>query len=112
MKIETVSILGIPVAKMTMAEVLDWIRIMVEQGKSRHVVTANAEIIHKANREPEFFRMINKADLITADGSGVIWAAKLLGNPLPERVTGIDLVQQLFNLAEAKGDVYKRQILA
>ncbi|MFY9173732.1 MAG: WecB/TagA/CpsF family glycosyltransferase [Peptococcia bacterium] len=103
MKIETVSILGIPVAKMTMAEVLDWIRIMVEQGKSRHVVTANAEIIHKANREPEFFRMINKADLITADGSGVIWAAKLLGNPLPERVTGIDLVQQLFNLAEAKG---------
>lgn len=103
MKIETVSILGIPVAKMTMAEVLDWIRIMVEQGKSRHVVTANAEIIHKAKREQEFSRLINNADLITADGSGVIWASKVLGNPLPERVTGIDLVHQLFSQAEAKG---------
>lgn len=103
MKIETVSILGTKVAKMTMAEVLEWIRVMVEQGKPRHIVTANAEIIHRAKRDQEFSRLVNNADLITADGSGVIWASKALGNPLPERVTGIDLVYQLFNQAETKG---------
>ncbi len=103
MKIETVSILGTKIARMTMAEVLDWVRMMVEQGKPRHIVTANAEILHKAWKDKKFFHIINKADLITADGSGVIWAARFLGKPLPERVTGIDLVHKIFSVAENKG---------
>jgi len=103
MKIDTVNILGIGVAKMTMSQVLDWIRIMVEQGKPRHIVTANAEIIHRAYSQPEFRKVMEKADLVTADGSGVMWAARTLGNPLPERVTGIDLINNIFPLAEEKG---------
>jgi len=103
MKIETVSILGVKIARMTMDQVLEWIRVMVEQGKPRQIVTANAEIIHKANHEPEFRKSLEKADLLTADGSGVMWAAKAVGDPLPERVTGIDLVNRLFSLAEEKG---------
>lgn len=103
MKIETVSILGTEVVKMTMTEVLDWIRIMIEQGKHRHIVTANAEIIYRAYKDPQFAGLMSKADIITADGSGVIWAAKTLGNHLPERVTGIDLVHNLLAQAEEKG---------
>jgi N-acetylglucosaminyldiphosphoundecaprenol N-acetyl-beta-D-mannosaminyltransferase len=103
MKIETVNILGVRVARMGMSEVLEWIRIMIDQGKPRHIVTANAEIIYKAYREQDFNRLIANADLVTADGSGVVWASKTLGQPVPERVTGIDLIYKLFACAEVKG---------
>jgi N-acetylglucosaminyldiphosphoundecaprenol N-acetyl-beta-D-mannosaminyltransferase len=103
MKIETVNILGVRVARMGMSQVLEWIRIMIDQGRPRHIVTANAEIIYKAYREPDFNRLIGNADLITADGSGVVWASKTLGQPVPERVTGIDLINKLFSYAHEKG---------
>lgn len=103
MKCKTINILGVKVACMTVNEVLEWIRVMVEQGKPRHVVTANAEVIYKAHIEPDFINLLKKADLITADGSGVVMGSKLLGRPVPERVTGIDLIQGLFNISEEKG---------
>lgn len=100
MKIDSVNILGVSVARMALNDVLDWVRIMVEQGKPRHIVTANAEIIYKAHKEPAFMELIKKADLLIADGSGVIWASKILGDSIPERVTGVDLTEQIFCLAE------------
>lgn len=103
MKIDSVNILGVPVARMSFEEVLEWVRIMVEQGKPRHIITANAEIIYKAHKEPEFMDLIQKADLIVADGSGAILASKILGNPIGERVTGVDITNQIFSLAEDRG---------
>ena len=103
MKIDTVHILGVGVARMGMSQVLDWIRMMIDQGRPRHIVTANAEIIYKAYREPDFGRLLGNADLVTPDGSGVVWAARILGRPVPERVTGIDLITRLFASAEEKG---------
>lgn len=103
MKIENVSILGVRVARMSMNEVLEWIRVMVEQGKPRHVVTANAEIIYRAYIDKEFFHLLGNADLVTADGAGVLLASRLLGCPVPERVAGIDLVEKMLALAEEKG---------
>ena len=102
MKIENVTVLGINVVRMSLDEVLDWIRVMVAQKKPRHIVTANAEIIYKAHQEPEFAALLERADLITADGAGVVLAARLLGRPVPERVAGIDLVYKLFQLAQEK----------
>jgi len=103
MNLETVSILGSKVARMSMEEVLEWIRMMVEQGKPRHIVTANAEIIYKAYMEKDFHAILGNADLVTADGSGVVLAARFLGAPISERVTGIDLSERIFSLAEEKG---------
>ncbi len=102
MKISTVSILGIKVARMTPAQVMDWLDLMVGEGTPRHIVTANAEILYQAHQEPEFSSLLKKADLITADGIGVVWAAKYRRRPVPERVTGIDLVQTIFQKAEEK----------
>lgn len=69
---------------------------MAKRGRPRHVVTANAEIIMLASTDDELARIIDRADLVTGDGAGVVWAASLLGDTLPERVTGIDLAEALF----------------
>lgn len=103
MKIETVSILGVRVARMTPQQVFEWISAMTGQDKPRHIVTANAEIIYRAYREREFFDLLDKADLITADGAGVVLAARLLGYSVLQRVTGIDVVENILRLAEEKG---------
>jgi N-acetylglucosaminyldiphosphoundecaprenol N-acetyl-beta-D-mannosaminyltransferase len=100
---ETVSILGIPIACLTMAQVLAWVEKRIEGGKPAHVVTANAEIIYRAWREPQLAELLRQADLITADGSGVVWASQKLDSPLPERVTGVDLTKHLLALAAEKG---------
>ncbi len=103
MKTETVSILGVKVARMSLDQVSEWVRVMVDQGKPRHIVTANAEIIYRAYQDEAFAHVLDKADLVTADGIGSVWAARSVGHPVPERVTGIDLTHRLFELAEEKG---------
>jgi N-acetylglucosaminyldiphosphoundecaprenol N-acetyl-beta-D-mannosaminyltransferase len=48
-------------------------------------------------------RIVDSCELVSADGQSVVWASRLLGDPLPERVAGIDLMQELFALAERRG---------
>lgn len=103
MNIEKVTILGIPVARLTMEEVLVWATDTVKEGKPAHVVTANAEIIYRAHRDPQLGEILRQAALVTADGSGVVWASRYLGAPTPERVTGVELTERLLALAEEKG---------
>ena len=71
----------------------------VKKKQPFRVVTANPEMIYAANHDKGLRDLINSADLVTADGIGVIWAADVLGTPLLERVTGIDLLQTLFPIA-------------
>ena len=60
--------------------------------ESTFIVTANPEIVMAANENPEFMKILQQdADYITADGIGIVKAAKMLGEQLPERVTGYDL---------------------
>jgi N-acetylglucosaminyldiphosphoundecaprenol N-acetyl-beta-D-mannosaminyltransferase len=91
-----VNILGINVNTYTMAETVERIRSAVEERTKLRIVTANPEIIFASYRDERLKKMINSADIVTADGIGVVWAAKHLGTPVRERVTGIDLVQALF----------------
>jgi N-acetylglucosaminyldiphosphoundecaprenol N-acetyl-beta-D-mannosaminyltransferase len=71
--------------------------------KPKQIITLNAEIIYRAQNEPELLDLINQADLVTPDGAGVVWAANYLGRPVPERVTGIDLLQEIVKEAGKKG---------
>lgn len=71
------------------------------------VVTPNPEIAMAARSDPELMEIINSSGLVTADGIGIIYAAKLLGRKLPGRVTGIGLVTALFErMAKRDGSVY------
>src|ERR1044071_10260757 len=53
--------------------------------------------------DPELRRIVDGCQIINADGQGIVWASKLLGDPLPERVAGIDLMHRLIGLAEERG---------
>ncbi len=95
-------VLGVKIHSVSMAEAVAKITEAVDSGQGAQVVTANPELIYFANKDPRLKQLINSAYLVTADGVGVVWAAKKLGFPVPERVTGIDLIEALFPVAGAK----------
>ena len=100
-------ILGVGVDRVTGDEALERIATFIaegrEHGTSHQVVTANAEIIYRASQNDDMKAIINQAHMVTADGSGVVWASKQLGEPLAERVTGIDLVNSICAASAQRG---------
>ena len=96
-----VNILGITVDTYSMPETVEQIRQAVESPIPIRVVTANPEMIYASVHDQRLKSLINSAEVVTADGIGVVWAARRLGTPVRERVTGIDLVQAIFPVADA-----------
>ncbi len=72
-------------------------------GPPRHVLTADASMVVTAAEDPEFARIADKADLVTPDGAGILWAAKRVGAPIPAKVSGVDLSARLCQLSAEKG---------
>ncbi|AFM43452.1 teichoic acid biosynthesis protein [Desulfosporosinus acidiphilus SJ4] len=97
-----VNILGVTVDTYSMSETAEKIKLAVSAQRPIRVVTANPEIIYASQYNWALKNVINSADIITADGIGVVWAARQLGTQIEERVTGIDLVQSLFPIANAE----------
>ncbi len=71
----------------------------------RYVVTPNVDHVVLLQQNAALRAAYETAGLILADGAPVIWASRLLGTPLPERVAGSDLVPALFEAADAKQPV-------
>ena len=88
---EKVNILGVNVDKTTHSEAVAKILRMLSEPGDHAVFTPNSEIILMAYKDPEFCEILNSADLLTADGIGVVYASKILRNPVPERVAGYDM---------------------
>lgn len=100
---ERLKILGAWIDVLTLGEAEERVAAMVREGRPRQVVTLNPEILYRANREPALLDLINRASLVTADGVGIVWAARLAGKSVPERVTGIDLFLRLAARAAKEG---------
>ncbi len=98
-----VRILGVRVDNVREEETLSRIEAFVGEGRPRQVVTVNPEFVVMAQWDREFRDILNGADLALPDGVGLLWASKLLGNPLKERVAGSDLVEQLAARASRLG---------
>ncbi|MEW6228433.1 MAG: WecB/TagA/CpsF family glycosyltransferase [Bacillota bacterium] len=94
------SILGLRVHKVDMDGAVRRVREMLADGRAHQVVTLNAEMAMMAQGDPELACIINCADLVVPDGAGVVWASRVLGNPLPGRVAGFDLMLELLACAE------------
>ena len=69
----------------------------------RIIFTPNSLILLKASRSEADRRMLNRADLLLPDGAGVVMAARMMGEPIGRRITGIDTAEELIALAEKKG---------
>lgn len=98
-----IAILGVPFDNVTTAETVDLIERMIASGQPHYLVTANVDFLVQAQADVELRRILFDAHLVLCDGTPLVWASRLLGNPLPERVAGADLVPLLMRVAAAKG---------
>ncbi|MDW8051729.1 MAG: WecB/TagA/CpsF family glycosyltransferase [Armatimonadota bacterium] len=103
MTLKEVRVLGVRVHAVRMEEALCRIEQLIQQREPSLVITADANAILLALQDAEFRALMEQAALITADGAGLLWAGRRLGQPFPERVSGVDLVEQLVRLSHEKG---------
>ena len=104
MPLKQVEILGVNVNSLTMAQAVEAVQQFIAEKKVALVATANAEMLMRATQDEELKDILNQADLVVPDGAGTVWAAGHLGEPMPERVAGFDLAQELMREAPSRGD--------
>jgi exopolysaccharide biosynthesis WecB/TagA/CpsF family protein len=102
-KRKTCIILGVRADNVNYSETLSLIEDFLGNGTPHQVVTVNPEFIVAAQSDDDFRNILNASSLALPDGVGLLWAARFLGRPLQERVTGTDTVQRLAALAAQKG---------
>lgn len=100
---ETVAVLGVPVDRLTMSQALDRIEAFIAEGGFHQVATANTDFIVRARRDPELLAILRECEMVVADGMPLVRASRWLGSPLPERVTGADMVPALAALSAERG---------
>src|SRR5258708_26046476 len=95
MKLKKIILFDIPIDAITMSETLDLVKKAIEEKRQIHHTGVNAGKIVMMQSDEKLFKSVLSSDIINADGQAVIWAARLLGKEIPERVTGIDLMDKL-----------------
>jgi N-acetylglucosaminyldiphosphoundecaprenol N-acetyl-beta-D-mannosaminyltransferase len=94
--------LGVPFDPVTLGEATHRVESMVLSRQPHYVVTANVDFLVQALHDVELHRILLEAHLVLCDGTPLVWLSNWLGNPLPERVAGADLVPELIQLAARK----------
>lgn len=97
-----ISICNIPVDPLTMQETIELIDKAIIERRSIHHVVINAAKVVNAQNDEALKESIVSCDIINADGQAIVWAARFLNNRLPERVAGIDIMENLVKLAADK----------
>jgi len=99
-----VDVLGCPIDPLTTSQTVQQCIELIDRGESPgYHVSVNAAKAVQCSRDEGLARCVRDAQIVTADGQGIVWAAKLLGQALPERVAGIDLMRHLMIAAEQRG---------
>ncbi|GAA1388613.1 WecB/TagA/CpsF family glycosyltransferase [Luteococcus peritonei] len=101
-ELQTVDVDGIPLHVLTQQETVQQVMHELDQGRGGLLLTANVDIMYRL-RMPRHRDVLDGSTLIVADGMPVVWASRLQGTPLPERVTGADLVWDLSREAARRG---------
>ena len=106
----SVSVLGVRLDRLTQQQVLTYVEAFLQhyvasdrQFVCRQIITVNPEFVMAARHNVQFRRCINEASLVIPDGIGVVWAARYLGKPAPERVTGVDTVIEMAKRCATQG---------
>jgi N-acetylglucosaminyldiphosphoundecaprenol N-acetyl-beta-D-mannosaminyltransferase len=98
-----VALLGTAVDVVTMADTLNLIESFIRDGTFHQIATANTDFLVNSLRDEELRTVLSQCDLVVPDGMPLLWASRLMGIPMPERVTGADLVPKLGELSAVRG---------
>lgn len=99
----TVAVLGIPFNNVTMDETVAMIEEQIRSGGFHQVATANVDFLKNAMQDKHLRDILCSCDMIVPDGMPVVWMSRLIGTPLKERVSGIDLVERLAEVSARRG---------
>src|SRR6266542_2513783 len=99
----SVRLLGIELHAITEQRTVDHILDELDAGNGGAVVTPNLDHLRRCTRDLSFGALVAEADLVVADGMPLIWASRLQGTPLPQRVAGSDLISTLSATAAKRG---------
>ena len=99
MEISSINILGVTVNKRTKIETIEIIKNFLKSDYRNTVFTPNAEILYKASKDPKYKGILNSASLLIPDGIGVNLSMRIFGVKSPERMTGIDIAEEIIEYA-------------
>lgn len=101
---DRVSVLGVGYDNLTFDRAVDTAYEMLKQPKAHIVVTPNSEIVYAAQKNPTLLAALNSADLVVADGIGIIYASRLYNTPLKGKIAGIELGEALIKKLSETGE--------
>lgn len=96
-------VLGCEIDRLDIAQTVERCREIIESGRTGQHVAINVAKLVALQDDPRLREIVRGCDIVSADGQPIVWASRLLGDPLPERVAGIDLMERLLELAEEHG---------
>lgn len=97
-----IELFGCPMDVATMSETVDTVRNrIVRKQFTQHVVVNVAKLVNMQT-DAELANSVRACDIVNIDGMGVVWGVRALGIPVAERVAGIDLFEQLLEMAQAE----------
>jgi N-acetylglucosaminyldiphosphoundecaprenol N-acetyl-beta-D-mannosaminyltransferase len=94
---------GLELDPLTEQQVVERVLEALSAGRGGWVATLNIDICRAVRRDADLAALLGQASLIVPDGMPLIWAARMRGDPLPERVTGASLIFSLSEAAAASG---------
>lgn len=97
-----VEVCGVGIDALTMADVVDRAESAIADDRSLAISVVNVAKLVNLRSDPLLRESVVSGDLVLADGAPVVWLSRLKRTPLPERVAGIDLMFELFALADRK----------
>src|SRR3954469_8388259 len=99
----SIQALGLPLAPLTLAQVLEEVDALIRARVPSYFITANLNYAMLSSRHDDLREVNRRATFILADGMPVVWMARRHGTPLPERVAGSDLIFELPRMAAERG---------
>ena len=101
--VSTVALFGLPISNVSMAEAVERIADGIEAGTTQQIATANLDFARNARKNSFLQQVICDCSLVLPDGAPMLWASWLLGRPLKQRVTGVDLIPELARISAERG---------
>lgn len=101
-KLGRIAILGVPIDDLSMEEAVQRIDQLIERGGFHQVATANVDFLMNSMDDQELMDILHRCEIVLADGMPLVWASRIMGTPLTQRITGADLLPHLIKLSQSK----------